>query len=51
VEESIAKFIVGDLDPNKDADWNNFQTQLKNLNIDKYLQIIQKTYDASAFAK
>jgi putative aldouronate transport system substrate-binding protein len=51
VEESIAKFIVGDLDPNKDADWNNFQTQLKNLNIDKYLQIIQKTYDASSFAK
>jgi putative aldouronate transport system substrate-binding protein len=51
VEESIAKFIIGDLDPDRDADWNNFQTQLKNLGIDKYLQIIQKTYDASAFAK
>jgi putative aldouronate transport system substrate-binding protein len=51
VEESIAKFVVGDLDPNKDTDWNNFQSQLKNLGIDRYLQIIQSTYDNSAFAK
>lgn len=51
VEESIAKFIVGDLDPNRDADWNNFQSQLKNLGIDRYLQIIQDTYNTSAFAK
>jgi putative aldouronate transport system substrate-binding protein len=51
VEESIAKFIVGDLDPNRDADWNNFQAQLKNLGIDRYLQIIQNTYNTSAFAK
>jgi putative aldouronate transport system substrate-binding protein len=51
VEESIAKFIVGDLDPNRDADWNNFQSQLKNLGIDRYLQIIQNTYNTSAFAK
>ena len=51
VEENIAKFIIGDLDPNKDADWNAFQTQLRNLNIVKYLQIVQKAYDASAFSK
>jgi putative aldouronate transport system substrate-binding protein len=51
VEESIAKFIVGELDPNRDADWNNFQTQLKNLGIDNYLQTIQRTYNSSAFAK
>jgi putative aldouronate transport system substrate-binding protein len=51
VEESIAKFIVGDLDPNRAADWNNFQTQLNNLRIGRYLEIIQKTYDGSAFAK
>jgi putative aldouronate transport system substrate-binding protein len=51
VEESIAKFVVGDLDPNRDADWNNFQTQLRNLNIDRYLQIVQKTYDTSAFKR
>jgi putative aldouronate transport system substrate-binding protein len=51
VEESIAKFVVGDIDPNRAADWNNFQTQLRNLGIERYLQIIQKTYDASAFVK
>jgi putative aldouronate transport system substrate-binding protein len=51
VEESIAKFVIGDLDPNRDADWNNFQTQLRNLGIERYLQIIQRTYDASAFAR
>ena len=51
VEESIARFIVGELDPNRDADWNNFQTQLRNLNIERYLQIIQRTYSASAFAR
>jgi hypothetical protein len=43
--------IVGDLDPNRDADWNNFQSQLRNLGIDRYLRIIQTAYDASAFAK
>jgi len=51
VEESIAKFIIGDLDPNKDADWNAFQNELKNLNVDKYLQIVQDAYNKSAFAK
>jgi putative aldouronate transport system substrate-binding protein len=51
VEESIAKFVVGDIDPNRAADWNNFQTQLRNLGVERYLQIIQSTYDKSAFKK
>jgi putative aldouronate transport system substrate-binding protein len=51
VDESIAKFTVGDLNINSDADWNSFQNQLKSIGIDRYLQIIQKTYDSSAFAK
>jgi putative aldouronate transport system substrate-binding protein len=49
VEESIARFIRGDL--NVETDWARFQTELKNLGIDRYLQIIQNTYDKSAFAK
>jgi putative aldouronate transport system substrate-binding protein len=49
VEESMAKFINGSLNVN--TDWNRFQSELKNLGIDQYLQIIQKTYDASAYAK
>jgi putative aldouronate transport system substrate-binding protein len=49
VDESIAKFVIGEL--NIDRDWNTFQTNLKNLGIDRYLSILQKTFDASAFAK
>jgi putative aldouronate transport system substrate-binding protein len=49
VGESLAKFIVGDL--NVETDWARFQNELKNLGIDRYLQIIQKTYDNSAFAR
>jgi putative aldouronate transport system substrate-binding protein len=49
VEESIAKFVVGDL--NIDRDWTTFQNNLKNLGLDRYLQIIQNAYDNSAFAK
>ena len=48
VEECIAKFIVGQMDI--DTEWDAFQTELKNMNIDRYLEIIQTTYDASAFA-
>ena len=33
-----------------DAEWDAFQAELKNMNIDRYLEIIQTTYDASAFA-
>ncbi|MDR0731139.1 MAG: extracellular solute-binding protein [Treponema sp.] len=51
VDESIAKFVIGSSNINSDADWNNFQAQLKTIGIDRYLQIIQKTYDSSAFAK
>lgn len=49
VDESMAKFIVGDMNIN--TEWNAFQTTLKNLGIDRYLQIVQTTYDNSTFAK
>jgi putative aldouronate transport system substrate-binding protein len=49
VNESIAKFVVGDM--NVDRDWAAFQNNLKNLGIDRYLQIKQAAYDASPFAK
>jgi putative aldouronate transport system substrate-binding protein len=51
VDENIAKFVIGSSNINSDAEWNNFQTQLKNIGIDRYLQIIQRTYNSSAFAK
>lgn len=49
VEEAIARFIIGDLDV--ETDWDSFQNELKALGVDRYLEIIQETYDASAFAK
>jgi putative aldouronate transport system substrate-binding protein len=49
VEESIAKFVTGTMDAGRD--WTGFQNNLKSLNIDRYLQIIQNAYDSSAFAK
>jgi putative aldouronate transport system substrate-binding protein len=49
VEESIAKFVVGDL--NVDSGWAMFQQNLKNLGVDRYLQIVQETYDKSAYSK
>jgi putative aldouronate transport system substrate-binding protein len=49
VEESIAKFITGQL--NIETDWDRFQSQLKALGIDQYLKIQQDTYNISPFAK
>ncbi|MDR1301610.1 MAG: extracellular solute-binding protein [Treponema sp.] len=48
VEESFAKFVVGDLNIN--TQWAVFQNELKKLGIDRYLEIIQKTYNNSSFA-
>ena len=49
VEESIAKFVVGDI--NIDTGWASYLANLRNLGVDRYLQIIQSTYDSSAFFK
>ena len=49
VEESIAKFVIGDMDI--ESDWDRYLTELNNLGLPKYLEIIQSTYDNSAFAK
>jgi len=49
VDESIAKFTVGDMDIERD--WDTFQNNLKNLGLDRYLNIVQAAYDGSAFAK
>ncbi|MGI5899262.1 MAG: extracellular solute-binding protein [Christensenellales bacterium] len=49
VEEAIARFIIGDLDV--DSDWDSYLKELNVLGLDRYLQIVQETYDASAFSK
>jgi putative aldouronate transport system substrate-binding protein len=49
VEECIAKFVVGQM--NLDTEWDLFQSELKKLGIDRYLQITQNAYNSSAFAQ
>jgi putative aldouronate transport system substrate-binding protein len=49
VEECIAKFITGHM--NLETEWSRFQGELKNLGVDRYLEIIQTTYDQSSFVK
>jgi putative aldouronate transport system substrate-binding protein len=49
VEESIAGFVTGRLDVNRD--WNTFQTNLNNLGLARYLELIQAAYNDSAFLK
>jgi putative aldouronate transport system substrate-binding protein len=49
IKESMARFITGDLDIEKD--WDKYVKGLKNLGIDKYVALCQAAYDASAFKK
>ena len=44
VKEEIALFISGE--KNVDSDWDKFQESLKNLRVERYLELLQKGYDA-----
>lgn len=43
VSENSSKFITGE--KNIDAEWDDFQEGLKNLNVERYLELVQKGYD------
>ena len=45
VNESIARFIIGDLDINSDADWDGFKRELEKLGVNEYLAVIQGACD------
>ncbi|WEG11076.1 extracellular solute-binding protein [Pullulanibacillus sp. KACC 23026] len=45
VQQNTLKFITGDLDINKD--WNTYVKGLDKLGINRYLQIMQQSYDKS----
>jgi putative aldouronate transport system substrate-binding protein len=47
--ESIIRFVTGDL--NIDRDWDGYINQLKNIGLDRYLELLQIAYDRSAFSK
>ena len=48
VEEAIARFITGQLDV--ETDWENYLAELDAMGLERYLEIVQTNYDASAFA-
>jgi putative aldouronate transport system substrate-binding protein len=43
VEESIARFVTGDLDIN--SNWDSYLAELKNMGLDRYIEINQKVYE------
>lgn len=43
--ESTARFVTGDLDPNSDDDWNNYLEELNNIGIERILEVTQAAYD------
>ncbi len=50
VEECIAKFINGQLDIDSD-DWDKYKAELDTMGLETYIDIVQRNYDVSAFAK
>ncbi|WP_214627674.1 extracellular solute-binding protein [Paenibacillus agaridevorans] len=45
IEQNALQFVTGNKDLNKD--WDAYVQGLKDLKLDRYLEILQKTYDAS----
>ncbi|MNF12244.1 hypothetical protein D3C80_2136640 [compost metagenome] len=45
IEQNELQFITGNKDLNKD--WDAYVKGLKDLKLDRYLEILQKAYDAS----
>lgn len=49
VNNAVVRFITGDLDIEKD--WDSYIRQLKDLGVERYIEIVQEAYDASSFKK
>ena len=43
VDQSFARFVTGDLDI--ESDWDSYLAQFKALELDRYIDIVQRTYD------
>jgi putative aldouronate transport system substrate-binding protein len=50
VDESIARFITGDLDINSDKDWNAYLNELNMIGVDRFVAIKQDAYNNSPFS-
>lgn len=49
VNEMLVAFVTGK--KNVDSDWDSYMTQLKTLGVERYMEIIQETYNKSSFNK
>lgn len=49
IKESMARFIIGDLD--LETDWDAYVEGLNNLGAERYIELLQEAYDASVFSK
>ncbi|NLM10828.1 MAG: extracellular solute-binding protein [Clostridiaceae bacterium] len=49
VNSSVVRFITGDLDVEKD--WESYLKQMKDLGVERYIEIVQSAYDVSSFKK
>jgi len=47
VKSSIVRFVTGDMDIEKD--WESYLNQMRDLGIERYLEIVQSAYDESSF--
>ncbi|MGI2293209.1 ABC transporter substrate-binding protein [Paenibacillus sp. GXUN7292] len=45
VEEMTARFVIGDADLNKE--WDSYLKTLNDMNLNRYLELYQQTYDAN----
>lgn len=48
-KELMVQFITGEKDI--DAEWDNYLEDLNNVGLERYLELLQKAYDESSFAK
>lgn len=46
VNQSLAKFVLGDLDVDSDGDWTDYTGELERIGLARYLEIYQSAYEA-----
>ena len=44
IKEALAKFATGVWDPNNDADWNTYLSELESMGLSEYLATAQEGY-------
>lgn len=45
LDEDVVRFIIGELDPNSDMDWNNFVSSLESLGVREMIEVEQSALE------